>query len=370
MLGYSIFVRHFCLQTVPLRELVMNPEPVCRHGSVSRILCSEKSFYKIKYRIARWVTPSILQSVIFLSSCIVSIWALPSLAMSQGVPGRVRLGINIAPVTEIAAKEAGLKRPYGAQITGVDTGGAAERSGLKVGDIVLEADRMEIAVFNILPKILASKNPGDTIHLKIWRQRKALELDVKLSSAPESLGKSDDPIRACEQQLCPACQRDVVVFLGRSSDKICDACLEEKAKEISSCAAAVRNPNEAAPAKPATQGTPAAAIVLNKVNLAPSVVPPGGEFALEISYRSSSTRKITFAYAISADGRELYASKPEEIEGSNGSALLYTRSMGAASEPGSYVIRITLTVDGQAVEREVTLRVNDADTKRGTGAGK
>jgi hypothetical protein len=282
---------------------------------------------------------------------------------------RAGLGVTVSEVTPEIAREAGLDRPYGALVAGLSPDGAAARAGVMAGDVILEFDRKEIAAWGVLPTLLQSRQPGDTVHLKIWRQRQAVELDVVLAAlAPAPLSPRSEATRTCIAQACPACQ-DSLLLLSSSADKACDACMKEKTREIASCVDA-KVPPVGAGGTPASRsdppggraGQPDAGLsfgvfYVRDVTLDPARVPPGGRFTIIVSYSSPSDRPVMFAFTISTGGRELFASKPEGIAGTSGTRRLYSRSLAAASDAGTYVIRVRLTYEGETQERSVTLTV-------------
>ncbi len=68
----------------------------------------------------------------------------------------------------------------GQQGLAVVKGSAAEKAGLKLGDIVLAVDGEEVNLDYSLAKLIAQKKKGDEVKLKIWRKGKELELTVTL----------------------------------------------------------------------------------------------------------------------------------------------------------------------------------------------
>jgi S1-C subfamily serine protease len=56
------------------------------------------------------------------------------------------VGITINPVPPFAAQRLGLPRGIGVMITDVLRGGAADRAGLRVGDVIVEADGNPVRV--------------------------------------------------------------------------------------------------------------------------------------------------------------------------------------------------------------------------------
>lgn len=102
------------------------------------------------------------------------------------------LGVRYLLITERVQRENNLPVDYGALI--VKGGGgeqavwpdsAAERAGLKEGDIVLEFNGERITSENSLAKIIMRYNPGDEVTLKILRGEKEMTVEVTLGERSE-----------------------------------------------------------------------------------------------------------------------------------------------------------------------------------------
>ena len=106
--------------------------------------------------------------------------------LKYGEVRRGLLGVSISNVDNRVAKGVGLSRPTGVLIQGLQSGKAAEKAGLKAGDIILSVNGEEIASVNDLQVKIASKPPGETVMLKVWRNKKELSFRVELGQAPSS----------------------------------------------------------------------------------------------------------------------------------------------------------------------------------------
>ena len=103
------------------------------------------------------------------------------------------LGIRYIPITEEIQKENNLPVNYGAWITkgeetgevAISPGSAAEKAGLKEGDILLEFNGEKITPENSLAKIIMKYNPGDKVDLKILRNGKGKTIQVILGERSE-----------------------------------------------------------------------------------------------------------------------------------------------------------------------------------------
>ncbi len=104
--------------------------------------------------------------------------------IKEGCFQRGFAGLFIKEVSLRSAKAAGLSRPQGARVKGLVAGGAAQRAGLKLGDIILNYDDREILSSTLLPWLIATTPPGTSASLKIARGSDRLSLQMILETAP------------------------------------------------------------------------------------------------------------------------------------------------------------------------------------------
>ena len=102
------------------------------------------------------------------------------------------LGVRYVLITENIQKENNLPVDYGAWVrkgTGGETaifpGSAAEKVGLKEGDIILEFNGEKITLENTLAKIIMKYNPGDKVSLKILKEGQEKIVEVILEERSE-----------------------------------------------------------------------------------------------------------------------------------------------------------------------------------------
>jgi len=79
-------------------------------------------------------------------------------------------------------------KPAGAKLTEVVTGGAAEKAGLKTGDVVVEVNGKKIVSQATLREFLDSVKGGDTIEVKAKRKDEMKDFKVTLGKAPKDRG--------------------------------------------------------------------------------------------------------------------------------------------------------------------------------------
>jgi serine protease Do len=90
------------------------------------------------------------------------------------------LGVKIQSVNDEIAESLGLDKARGALIAGVTAGGPAEKSGIKVGDVILEFAGKDVAEMRFLPRIVAETEIGKKAPVVVWRDGKKVTFDVDL----------------------------------------------------------------------------------------------------------------------------------------------------------------------------------------------
>ena len=107
--------------------------------------------------------------------------------------GEVRrgyIGVQIEAMTPIKAEGVGLDKPEGVFINNVLPGKAADKAGIKAGDVILEVEGMAVNRPNQLQAKVGTYNPGDKISLLLWRNGRKEKLDVVL----EGRDKEKSPV--------------------------------------------------------------------------------------------------------------------------------------------------------------------------------
>jgi S1-C subfamily serine protease len=99
---------------------------------------------------------------------------------STGQFDRPYLGV----VYRMVSKQAALLNevPSGAYVVEVVSGSPAEKAGVKVEDIITEVDGKKLSdeKNTVLSTYINTRKIGDTITMKIWRDKKEIEIKVKL----------------------------------------------------------------------------------------------------------------------------------------------------------------------------------------------
>lgn len=96
---------------------------------------------------------------------------------------RAMIGIKMQELTPALAKEYKLKEQSGIYVQEVIPGGAAEKAGVKVGDVILLLNGYEVKTFAQLQEQLAQYTPGNTIQMALSRDGKENVVDVVLQNS-------------------------------------------------------------------------------------------------------------------------------------------------------------------------------------------
>ena len=91
------------------------------------------------------------------------------------------LGISASSLNSEIASKLEIEQTQGVYVAGLEKGGAAEKGGLKKGDVIIELDSIEIGKFADLTGYLGSKRPNDTVGITVIRNgnQKTLEVILK-----------------------------------------------------------------------------------------------------------------------------------------------------------------------------------------------
>ncbi len=123
--------------------------------------------------------------------------------IEKGVVTRGGLGVQIQSVTKDIADSVGLDAARGALVTQVNPGSAAEKAGLKSGDIILEVDGTKIDDNVALARTIGAQAPGATVELLIWRDQAETTVSATLGTLDDSQGTQPDQPQQPDQPAAP-----------------------------------------------------------------------------------------------------------------------------------------------------------------------
>jgi serine protease Do len=117
------------------------------------------------------------------------------------------LGINIQNITDDTAKALELKETSGILVSNVRSGSAADKAGIKRGDIITAINGEKIEDSNVLRNKVAGTLPGTDIKLTLVRDGKDMEVTATLdefkvdnSKTPGSNREGDDDSTSPQNQ--------------------------------------------------------------------------------------------------------------------------------------------------------------------------
>ena len=110
-------------------------------------------------------------------------------ASAKGGSGAVKrpwLGAKLQEVTPEIAESMGLKRPSGALVANVASGGPAARAGIRTGDLIVSIDGTLVDDPNAFDYRFATKALGGTAQIGVVRQGKEVAIPVALQGLPDT----------------------------------------------------------------------------------------------------------------------------------------------------------------------------------------
>ena len=101
---------------------------------------------------------------------------------------RARLGVTMSPVTEKIAEDMKLSSLDGVYINEVSKSGAADKAGIRTGDILLAIDSTVIKSPSALQEKVNSFHPGDKASVKVVRDGKEKVFEVEFQGTDQVTG--------------------------------------------------------------------------------------------------------------------------------------------------------------------------------------
>ncbi len=89
-------------------------------------------------------------------------------------------GLDVQAIDVRVARYFGLDKAEGVIVSDVKRGSPAERAGFKVGDIIVEINGERIVTDDNVQSVISDAKAGDTLKVRVYREKKYLILDLKL----------------------------------------------------------------------------------------------------------------------------------------------------------------------------------------------
>jgi serine protease Do len=114
--------------------------------------------------------------------------------LKHGHVQRALLGVTILDINDAMAKEKGIKEYSGVYVAGVNPGSAADKGGIKEGDVITRINGMIVNSPSELQENVARFRPGDKIKVVYLRKGEPHEVEVILKNkmGDTSIVKKDD----------------------------------------------------------------------------------------------------------------------------------------------------------------------------------
>jgi serine protease Do len=112
--------------------------------------------------------------------------------VATGKVQHAKLGVTVQEVNQGFADSFKLESPEGALVSNVERGGAADKAGIKAGDVIRKVDGQPIVASGDLPAMLSLARPGQKVAMDVWRDGKVIRINATLANAND---KSDQDER-------------------------------------------------------------------------------------------------------------------------------------------------------------------------------
>lgn len=155
--------------------------------------------------------------------------------LKYGEVKRAILGVQIRDITSELADEKGISELKGVYVPGVIEDGAADKAGLKEGDVILAIEDNEVNKASELQELISQYHPGDVVSIKLNRDGKELTKKATLlSRSGESkisttlASKSAKALGAEFENLSREEKRDLGITNGVRVKKLKKGALKDK----------------------------------------------------------------------------------------------------------------------------------------------
>ncbi len=127
--------------------------------------------------------------------------------VATGKVQHAKLGVSVQEVNQGFADSFKLDSPEGALVANVEKGGAADKAGIKSGDVIRKLNGQPIVASGDLPAMLSMAKPGDKVALDVWREGRIVRIDARL-------GNADDKAQPAEREAVASADGSAKLGLG------------------------------------------------------------------------------------------------------------------------------------------------------------
>jgi serine protease Do len=111
--------------------------------------------------------------------------------VSTGHVAHARLGVTVQPLTQALADSFHIKSPNGALVSSVVPDSAADKAGLRAGDVIIKVDGKPVVDSGDLASRISMHKPGDKTGIEYYRDGRDSNVDVKLAAADEKTADAE-----------------------------------------------------------------------------------------------------------------------------------------------------------------------------------
>ena len=108
------------------------------------------------------------------------------------VTDKAYMAIKAGSMTEQMAAQYNIDVTQGVFVYAVEKGGAGEKAGLQLGDVITKLNDTEITSMSDLSMAKKSYKAGDTVTLTVWRGGQEITLSLTFDQQPQTTGTEDD----------------------------------------------------------------------------------------------------------------------------------------------------------------------------------
>jgi serine protease Do len=111
--------------------------------------------------------------------------------VATGKVQHAKLGVSLQDIGQDFADSFKLESPDGALVQNVERGSAADKAGLKSGDVIRKVNGQPVIGGGDLTAIVSVAKPGEKLALDVWRDGKNVEVNATLGSATDKAAPAD-----------------------------------------------------------------------------------------------------------------------------------------------------------------------------------
>jgi serine protease Do len=111
--------------------------------------------------------------------------------VATGKVQHAKLGVAVQDVNQGFADSFKLESPDGALVSNVERGSAADKAGIKSGDVIRKLNGQPIIAAGDLTAVVSVARPGEKVALDVWRDGKTIQLHATLANANDKPDRTD-----------------------------------------------------------------------------------------------------------------------------------------------------------------------------------